>query len=368
MKINVITVDTKLTGGTRVVMELINGLAERGHEVNLVTFGKKKNLTWIDLRANVIEVARTSFEQIAGYLYRKTFGFQPFPEEETHLLMRALPPADINLATLSYTGFAVHRNPTGKAFQLHMHYEPLVREESYKKRIMEESYNLPIAKIANSTWLKHTIKEKTGDDVSGLVFPAIDHKVFYVREEKQPIDKTKKIKIVSLAKYKWWKGFPDALKAIDIVRKKGYDIDFLAFGGAFDPATLPDDLKNIPFMLVGSKMNDALAEFYTDADILISSSFFESFPLPQIEAMACGTPVVTTQYGTEDYAIDGETALVVEPKKPELMAEAILRLIEDGELYKKLSKAGPIMAKKFTWEAAAEEVERIFNAELKKDK
>ncbi len=366
MKINFITYQCNLTGGHRVAMELINALALRGHEMSLVTFGKPEDLKWIDLNAKVVYIKRTFLERFAGFLYRKAFGFQPFPEEETRMLMRALPPADVNVATMSYTGFAVHRSQSSLPVQYFMHYEPLVREEGYKKKVMEESYCLPIVKIANSTWLNRTIKEKTGDAVAGLVFPAIDHKIFYVRKAKQPIDKTKTITIVSLAKYKWWKGFPDALKAIDIVRKRGYQINFSAFGGAFDPATLPADVRGIPFTFVGSKANDLLAEFYSDADILISSSFFESFPLPQIEAMACGTPVVTTPYGTEDYAKDRETALVVAPKKPEEMADAIIRLIEDKELYLKLSKAGTLEAKKFTWDTAAKDMEMILFNELKK--
>lgn len=367
MKINFLTVGCNLTGGHRVAMELINGLAKRGHAITLVTLGKKEQLkSWIDLKAEVIEIVRSPLERVGGLIYRKVFGFQPFPEEETRLIMRALPPADINIASMSYLGFAVHRNPTGVPLQLHMHYEPLVREDGYKRKVMEESYRLPIGKIANSSWLKHTIKEKTGDDVLGLVFPAIDHSVFFVRKKKTSIDKKKPIKIVSLAKYKWWKGFPDALKAIDMVRKKGYEIDFQAFGGAFDPATLPEEVKHIPFRFVGSKQNEALAEFYTDADILISASYFESFPLPPIEAMACGTPVVTTEYGTEDYARNKDTAMVIKPKEPKQMADAIIELIENNELYLRLSANGSQEAKKFTWDNAALELEKILESQLKK--
>lgn len=362
MKINFITVSAHLTGGNRVVMELINGLAARGHDVTLVTFGKKKDLDWIDLKGKVIEVKRTLTEQVAGWLYRKTFGFQSFPEEETRLVLRALPDADAHIAVFSYLGFAVHRHAQGMPFQFFMHYEPLVREEGYKKKVMEESYLLPVPKIVNSTWLERTIKEKTGQDALGMVYPAIDHRIFRVRKEREPVDKKGTIKIVSLAKYKWWKGFPDALRAVDIVRKRGYKIDFLAFGGQFDPATLPEDVRRIPFTFVGSKMNDDLAEFYSDADMLVSASYFESFPLPPIEAMACGTPVVTTPFGTEDYARDRETAMVVPAKRPEAMAEAIIELIENKNLYLKLAKAGPHEAKKFTWDAAAEQMERILKS------
>jgi glycosyltransferase involved in cell wall biosynthesis len=278
-----------------------------------------------------------------------------------------MPDCDINVATISYSGYAVSRSQKGVPFHYYMHYEPLVREEGYKKKIIEESYYLPTQKIVNSSWLSEQIKERTGQDVVGLVFPAIDHNIFYPRKEKPAERKGQKIKIVSLAKYKWWKGLPDALKAIQMVRNRGYDVDFQTFGGRFDKNTLPEEVRDIAFTFVGSKVNDQLAEFYSDADILISASYFESFPLPPIEAMACGTPVVTTVYGTEDYAFNRKNALVVEPKKPEEMAEAIIELIENEPLYNQLREEGIKTAKSFSWEKAADKMEEFFKESLKND-
>lgn len=368
MKINFVTSSCNLTGGNRVVMELINGLSDLGHDVSLITLGDKKDLDWIDLKGSVVSVRRTLTQRIVGYLYRQAFSIETFPEEETRLVLKNLPKADVNVATMSHTGFPVHRSSQGLAFQYHMHYEPYVRENGYKKKIIEESYNLPVIKIANSSWVSDVIEKEAGEKVTGLVLPAIDHSVFYSKEIKKIPNKQAKIKIVSLAKYKWWKGFPDALKTIDQVRKKGYDVDFLAFGGAFDRNELPEEVKDIPFTFVGKKANEELADFYRDADILISNSYFESFPLPQLEAMACGTPVVTTRYGTEDYAEDNVNSYVVEPKKPQIMAEKIVSLIEDAETYQKFSLAGIDTAKKFTWEAASKQMEQIFMRAMNEDK
>lgn len=365
MRINFTIFSAKLTGGTRVVMEIINGLAGRGHKINLITFGHPQDLDWIDLKAKVIYVNRSFIQKVSGYLFRKTFGFQCFPEEETRQILKVMPDCDINVATISYSGFAVSRSKKGVPFHYYMHYEPLVREEGYKKKIIKESYFLPTKKIANSSWLADMIKKHTGQNVAGLVFPAIDHNIFYPRKEKEEISKKKKIKIVSLAKYKRWKGLPEGLKAIEIVRNKGYDIEFLAFGNAFDKSMLPEDVRNIDFTFVGPKVDDSLAKLYSEADILISPSYFESFPLPPLEAMACGTPVVTTVYGTEDYAFDRKNALVVEPQKPKQMARAITELIEDKKLYNQIREKGINTAKGFTWEKATDQIENIFKQSLK---
>ncbi|MCK5027386.1 MAG: glycosyltransferase family 4 protein [Candidatus Pacebacteria bacterium] len=367
LRINFITCSCHLTGGNRVVMECINGLAKLGHKVSLITLGSPKDLSWIDLNADVYFVKKTFLQKIVSFLYRKVFGYDAFPEEETKKILKILPESDINVATISYLGYVSSRAMIGMPFHYFMHYEPYVRDEGYKKRIIEEAYYLPTKKIVNSTWVKNTIKKETDQDVEGIVLPAIDHNVFYPRKEKKPCDKSKKIKIVSLVKHKEWKGVPDALRAIDMVRKRGYDIEFLGFGPQFTKDMLPDDVKDIDFTCVGFKANEELAEFYSDADIVVSTSFFESFPLPQLEAMTCGTPVVTTKYGTEDYAVDGENSFVVEPKKPELVADAIVKLIESKDIYIKFSENGIKTAKKFTWDQAADQMEKIFlNAVSKK--
>ncbi|MBX4189731.1 glycosyltransferase family 4 protein [Candidatus Parcubacteria bacterium] len=358
LTINFLVLRSWLTGGTRVIMELINVLTDMGHEVNLVSLGDPKELDWIELKGNKIFAGRTLIQKIFGFLYRMAFGYQPWPEEQTRLLMKAMPKADINVATMSYSVYAAYRSPHGVPFQFFMHNEPLVREEGYYKKVMAESYYLPTKKIVNSTWLKHQLKEVYNQEAVGMVFPGLDHKIFYSRDNKKPKNKSQKIKILSLAKYKWWKGTPDALKAIQIVRDAGYNIEFILFGN-FDPKTLPDEVKHIEFSFVGSKKNDELADLYRESDILISSSFFESFPYPQLEAMACGTPVVTTQFGTEDYAFDHQNALVIEPKNPEQMAKAIMELIDNPDMYSRFIEEGLKTAQKFTWEKAAQDFAAI---------
>lgn len=369
MTINFVIFSLKLTGGTRFVLENINGLAAKGHKINLIALGSPDDLNWIKLKADVFYVNRSLAEKAAGWVYRRVFGFQPWPEEETRKIIKLLPPADISVATISYSAFAVHRGGQGVPVHFFMHYEPLVREEGYKKKIIEESYFLPTKKIVNSSWLARMIKERTGQEPVGLVFPGVDHDIFYPRRDKrEPLAKDRPVTIVSLAKYKWWKGLPDALRAVEILRKKGYQINFKTFGNNFNPADLPAEVRDIKFDFVGPKDKDDLALFYSQADILLSASFFESFPLPPLEAMACGTPVVTTRYGTEDYAFDRENALVVEPRQPELLAQAVSELIDNGPLYLKLSAAGLETAKKFNWQSSADQLETILlnNCEHKK--
>ena len=146
MKINFVTFGNKLTGGTRVIMEVINGLALKGHKMSLTTFGKPEDLDWINLKAKVYYANRSCIQKVFGYLFRKSFGFQCWPEEETRQLIKAMPKCDVNIATISYSGFAVSRSDIGMPFHFYMHYEPLVREDGYKKKIIKEILFLQQAK------------------------------------------------------------------------------------------------------------------------------------------------------------------------------------------------------------------------------
>jgi glycosyltransferase involved in cell wall biosynthesis len=81
--------------------------------------------------------------------------------------------------------------------------------------------------------------------------------------------------------------------------------------------------------------------------------------------MACGIPVVTTPIGVEDYAVNEENCLVVPPRDPTAMANAISRLLSDQGLTERLSKEGLKTAGRFTWDKTTDAVERIFTESLR---
>ena len=75
--------------------------------------------------------------------------------------------------------------------------------------------------------------------------------------------------------------------------------------------------------------------------------------------MACGAALVTTSNGgIDDYAIDGETALVCEPDDVTAMADSIERLLRDDELRIRLATQGrEYVREHFDWDASAEQLE-----------
>jgi glycosyltransferase involved in cell wall biosynthesis len=113
-----------------------------------------------------------------------------------------------------------------------------------------------------------------------------------------------------------------------------------------------------------SVSNEDLICMYRSADIFALPSLSEVCPTVVLEAMYFGLPVVATDIpGVKDHFKD--VALLVPPKNENRLAEAIVKLLEDEELTRRLSKAGGKLVKsKYTWDVVASEYEKIYE-ELK---
>lgn len=357
--------ETGLTGGVKVILEIANKLIERGHEVTITAVGLPKDTQWFPLKAKITYVKGKSFlQKIFNFGVRKLFQLSLCPEIFLTRLTRVIPKCDINVATYCFTAFSVFRSGKGIPFYHMQHYEEIFFTDLYLKALAKETYYLPLNKIANSIWLKERLKEeKVSDALSDIpiVNPAIDHDIFHplYLEKHRNIKK----KVVALGKLLEWKGLLDLFKAMEIVVKQRKDAELVLFGCK----SLPPEYKKyqVPYKCVGTLVNKELAKLYSEADAVICPSWYESFPLPPLEAMACGVPVVTTKYGTEDYAFNEENSLVVLPRNPQAMALAILRILEDKNLSEKLRKNGPKTAKQFTWDKTTDKVEKLFKEALK---
>ena len=106
----------------------------------------------------------------------------------------------------------------------------------------------------------------------------------------------------------------------------------------------------------GRVSDEELAALYRGARCLVYPSLYEGFGLPVLEAMACGTPVVTSRGGaTEEVA--GDAAVLVDPLDVDAIAAGITEALARGE---ELRAKGLERAKAFSWDRVARETLAVY--------
>ena len=110
--------------------------------------------------------------------------------------------------------------------------------------------------------------------------------------------------------------------------------------------------------LVGVVPESKLPSLYQGAEALIFPSLYEGFGLPILEAMACGTPVVTANT-TATAEVAGDAALLVEPTSVEQIATAMEQIVKDAGLRKQLQHKGLMRAAEFPWSKTASRVHEV---------
>jgi glycosyltransferase involved in cell wall biosynthesis len=100
------------------------------------------------------------------------------------------------------------------------------------------------------------------------------------------------------------------------------------------------------------------AALLNGAEALVYPSLYEGFGLPILEAMACGTPVVTSDRSSLP-EVAGDAAVLTDPDEPEAIASAIGRVLSDGELRERLRKAGLERAARFDWAETARKTAEV---------
>lgn len=356
----------RFTGGILCLYEYIRGLSGRGHEVSVVPMIYEGTPRWIDLHARILQHSllrgrvRLGWEAVQ-YLckfhqWNKNHFLWLDQRHQSIRVANTIPECDINIATSFETALPVFLSSKGKGVYFMQHYEVLFAEDRKNPELARVdaagSYLLPLTKIANSTWLANEMKQKYHEDV--LVNPnAIDQKTFFVEKIKPNTDN---IRIVSYGGGKReWKGFKDAARAVKIVRKKSQrKVEWIIYGDAI----MEPDNEITPFQSVGFITGKTLADLYRSADLVLCPSWYESFPLYPLEAMACGVPIVTTPFGVEDYCQNEKNCLIVPPKDEQAMADAVLRLIQSPPLAQQLGAQAAKTGKLFTWKKAVDQLEQ----------
>ncbi len=217
------------------------------------------------------------------------------------------------------------------------------------KLLCLKSYRYKVSYIFNSQFVysQYCLDAKRNDVPYQLVHPAINHLVFNnVRKKKYS-----GCSICLVARKHPLKGlitFINVYGSLPLeIKSKIAHVTLISH----------DDLSEFDTRgmdVVKPACDEDIAYVYQTSDIFISTSWWEGFGLPPLEAMACGCAVITSKSGgVNEYAKDNDNCLMFEPKNEVELTEKLIRLINEDNLRNKLSQEGVKTAQNFDWNKSA---------------
>lgn len=336
MKIDIWMPHVRVAGGPRVVLTYAELLKKRGHEVTIFIPGRRWFTGLVPYRSP----------------WGNTFTIQPtivrdWSEACTH-------ESDIVMADSWLVAKAlIECDPQKPLFHFVQHDERLYHGDPEK--VAEVYRSSRLKKIVVATWLKEMF-EKDFSITPQLLLNTVDRAQFHPIPEARPNDGL--LRILLLHHTYAWKGTAEGIAMIEVLKKTNPHIRSMLFGARKEESDMPCDeyYYNVP--------QSELAKIYSRADIFLCPSWGEGFGLPSLEAMACGTPVVTYDNGgSRDFAFHEKTALVAPARDIALLTRELGRLVDDPVLRRKITEEGCQFVETLpTWEEQAIKLEAVLNS------
>ncbi len=163
------------------------------------------------------------------------------------------------------------------------------------------------------------------------------------------------------------KNLVSLIKVLEILRRKmDFDIQ-LVIVGKEDPrfTQAEETAKELDLveevLSLGEVSNEDLVLLYNAAQVFVFPSLYEGFGLPPLEAMACGTPVISSNTSSLPEVL-GDTAILIDPHDINEWAEKIREVLTDEELREKLKRKGLERVKKFSWGRTAQDTLKVYES------
>jgi glycosyltransferase involved in cell wall biosynthesis len=160
------------------------------------------------------------------------------------------------------------------------------------------------------------------------------------------------------------KNYSRLIQAVWQLRSQGYDLDLVISGGrGWLEDAIYETIKTYNMQehvhMIGYADDADLPALYSGAVCVALPSLYEGFGLPVLEAMACGTPVVTSNVSSLP-EVAGDAAVLVDPYDVEAIAHAIQTVVDDEALRQRLITGGLERASQFTWSRAAKQLMALY--------
>jgi glycosyltransferase involved in cell wall biosynthesis len=162
------------------------------------------------------------------------------------------------------------------------------------------------------------------------------------------------------------KNLSSILKALKILKQKGLPVQFWKVSDDFvdeDRRFIRSNCLEDSIKYLGYLDKPTLAKVYNAANVLIAPSFHEGFGITLLEAMACGTPVITSNVSAMPEVVN-DSGILVDPKSPQAIADAVYSLYKFPSRYNELREKGINRSSLFTRENVAQQMAHIYESLL----
>jgi len=346
-----------ISGGVKVVSQHVKLLNEMGYEALLMTRTMQRDSKLAELNLYEKPTLVKTDDDIpdcdvyVGSLYNDMKGlFQRGKGKVVHLC-QGYEPIDF---TSRIEGEAITGRYLRKGVFSIWRYIDVLK---FKRRIkeIESIYALPTVKAAVSKHLAELIQKRYRQKCF-LIQNGIDPNIFYP-DERRILGEKGRIRILSVGPIDvGFKGIPDTLQSIKILKDKGIKLEFIRVS-PHPPSEREEVGKGVDQYYINLKEKE-MAELYRNTDIFISSSLEgEGFGLPAMEALASGVPSILTEISSyKNFDEKMDFAYFVPTHQPEKIAEGVLTFIEDRGLREKFRERGMSVSKGFTLERTKQDL------------
>lgn len=323
LRVVYVTKDTIVGGGHRVVFEHLNGLARRGHEVQLWTLGGPPD--WFDLQCPV----------------------RSFPNYRA--LVQELGPLEaVKVATWWETADAVWRASVLTGIPVYFVQDietSYYRDAPQTRQEVLNSYRPEFRYLTTSSWNAERLRE-LGLQATRIA-PGIDLRTF----RPLPQVPRRPDMVLALGRSNPLKNLPLTLAAWRRLPEPRPEL--CLFGSEPDLASEPG------VQYVTDPTDDEVNQLLNETTVFLQTSMHEGFCLPILEAMATGGAVVCTDaHGNLDFCVDGDNCLMP-TARPDAVAAALRRLLGDTALRSRLGQAGIATASRYHWPGQIDALERF---------
>lgn len=332
-------------GGFRVMYEYANRLAQKGYHIHLIFPIETRFMNY-----RLPYAFRYLLTKLEGFRTNKWFKFDssiamsyvPSVKE------KYIPDADIIIATWWSTVLEMSELSKEKGLKINL----IQGFENWEGRVdlLYKSYDLEdVTNVVVASYLHDIVKQHTEKNIE-TIHNAISKDDFDI---DSPIEQRNPYRVVMTYSPQEIKGSKYGLDALKLAKEKLPELKAELFGVSPEPTGLPD-------WMIYHRNPQNLRDIYNRNSIILSNSFTEGFPLTPAEGMFCGCALICTNIdGHKEYAIDEDTAILVEVRNTEQMAGKIIELAENNTKRIDIANRGNKFIQKFTWDNSVDRMEKV---------